>query len=1386
MTQQRQPPSPDETASRNAEAVTSAWGKNAVVLSYAAPSSSSWLRRLAGKVVDDKFFPLLLYADPEKLDYILLFAGIIGAICSGFPFPFLGILFGKLVDDINSSACAEGPPANLESMVRKKVIAVTCVAVANFSLIYLYMGCWTLFGERLVRRLRTRYLSALLRQEAAFFDGLPAGEVASRLDTDLQTIQAGVSEKVGIYLASLSYFLAAYVVAFITDARLAIILFALVPTYYVMVKVGNHFTGKYTNAVADAVADASSIASECLSNIQIVHAFGLESRLEAIFTGHLLKAQPAAIRNFITAACQLGFLYFVAYSANAVAIWQGSMQIGDAIAQKSDFTIGHVYTCILVLIDASFILTQVSPFMQIFSSAAVSAQKLFDTIDRTSEIDGTSDFHGQILPTFRGNIEFKHVSFVYPSRPDAQVLDGLTLSVEAGKVTAIVGSSGSGKSTLASLIPRVYDVTGGEVSVDGLGVKELNTRYLRSNIAVVEQNPALFDASILENIAFGLVGSPRRDHLYLQPALLNGSLEGAVKAAQKGRALDHPTDPAVQKIIALVQDAAGRASVMEFADRLEHGLATQVGVGGRQLSGGQKQRVAIARALVRDSPVLILDEATSALDSISEKKIQAALEESCKGKTLVVIAHRLSTIKNADTIMAMAKGRVVEQGTYSELLEKDGLFASLVRLQDIEKETNKAAVADLVDVPSGSAAGDKSDNGPSDKELDEKAEMGDIDLDSDGEDLPLLESDPAYKTEKEEEPLQAKQHSFVSTFIRVVGLARKWRIYIWIGSIAAIVVGGSHSGEALIFGNMIGAINPCREEAFVRRAGIVFSRLFFLLAVVEFSGAVARGSAFGFVAEKLVVKTRVLTLRSLLSQDVAWHESAGRTPDKLLGYLTTDTTSLSGMTGSVLGISFSIIVSLVLGVTISHFVAWKIAIVLLATVPVLLASGYLRLRMLARFHEKHTAAFTQSVAVAKEAVDCIRTVAAFSLEDLALHAYRRALHAPYAATLRAITLGNFWLALSYSISNLVYALAYWWGAKLTANATYSQTQFFIVLPALLFSSQACGQFFSLAPDMSRAGVAARRILELIEQGPKGPLQPPPPPAQPDDSVTASFKAYDEDSASDDDNDDEEAALGLPLKQLPSPTTSPTAQGIAIAFNNVRFSYPSRPGTEALKGLTLNIRANTFAALTGPSGSGKSTAFALIERFYAPDSGTVTLDGVMASASARAAIALVPQECALFDGSVAFNIGLGSAGSQAPTQAEIEAAARAANVHDAIAALPAGYATRCGARGSQFSGGQRQRLAIARALVRRPRLLLLDEPTSALDAESEAVWQETLGQVVRGSGVTVVVIAHRLATIRKAHCIFYVDGGVCVDSGGHDELLRRNEMYRRSVLLQTLS
>lgn len=299
------------------------------------------------------YFRLLFTSNPEPLDYILLVVGAITSTAAGVPFPLLFILLGQLVDDLNSASCStSSDSSSITGDVAQKVLLVVYVTIANFFLIYIHTGCWSLLGERLVRRLRKSYLDILLRQEVAFFDKMPAGEVASRLDVDLQTIQTGTSEKVGLLISSISYFVASYVVAFIKSARLAGMLFSLVPAFLLMALVGGHYTQKYASKVSDHVAAATAIASKGLSNMPLIQAFGASSRLEAVFAGHLKLAKKEGIMKAFVASIQLGTLYFIAYSANALAFWQGSKEIAESVDNPgSGTTVGAVYTVIFVLVD---------------------------------------------------------------------------------------------------------------------------------------------------------------------------------------------------------------------------------------------------------------------------------------------------------------------------------------------------------------------------------------------------------------------------------------------------------------------------------------------------------------------------------------------------------------------------------------------------------------------------------------------------------------------------------------------------------------------------------------------------------------------------------------------------------------------------------------------------------------------------------------------------------------------------------------------------------------------------------------------------------------------------------------------------------------------------
>lgn len=991
-------------------------------------------------------------------------------------------------------------------------------------------------------------------------------------------------------------------------------------------------------------------------------------------------------------------------------------------------------------------------------------------------IDSSSPEGTKLDAPIKGAVSFKDITFAYGSRPDRPVLKNVSFECPAGKYTALVGLSGSGKSTIAGLTARLYDPVEGTVFLDGHDLRDLNIRNLRSHMSLVQQEPSLLDRSILENIALGLVNSPQGDHQRFQSILLGPSLSQIAAKVRDGEALDACAQSFGQDtadIIAAVRAAAGLADAANFIDNLEFGYGTSVGTGGKLVSGGQRQRIALARAIVRDPQILILDEATASLDSVSERRIQTAVEALAKDRTVIAIAHRLSTIKNADNIIVMSQGKILEQGNHLELMALNGNYASMIRLQDINQQ-------DKEDLPSLTSTA----KGDGDAALSEKdsirggdakaaATAADGETSGDGEKRPkTTESDASAASaasaadEEAQESLDSNMTAgtVVKRFARMV---RPNLLALCIAMFAATIVGGNYTASGLIFGHTIGGFSPCNSKSEVIKTGLLFGGMYFMLAVVELFAYTFSWSGFGYVTEKLLYKIRVLSFRSLYQQNLHWHQTGGRTPSSLLSVITADAAAVGSFSGSIIGTIFSISVNCIVAIILSHILSWKIALVCLVTVPILLGAGVMQLHELAKFEQKHAGSFSKAVGITVEAVNSFKTISSLSLESEVMGCYKRTLAAPRKEMILATMYTDLWLAFAHAAGPLIYAFAYWWGSTRITKGEATETDFFIILVSMLVSAQLWGQVFTLAPEVSKARAAASRILSLLDKGSvqnlsvkesqllPGAYGEKDPEAEADASSRAAFRG--------------------------------DSRGSTVTFKNVHFAYPARPHISILRDMSFTIQAGQFCGLVGPSGAGKSTVMSMVQRMYAPTSGSVEIDGVDIGAredsSFRDDIALVPQDASLFEGTIRFNVGLGARKGVEASDEDIEAACRLANIHDTIVALPDGYNTECGPNGSRLSGGQRQRLAIARALVRKPRLLLLDESTSALDAESEKALQEGLEQAARG--ITVIAITHRLHTVRKADVIFVIEGGQVVEKGRHDELVETSELYRVNALQQML-
>ncbi|KJK75859.1 ABC transporter [Metarhizium anisopliae BRIP 53293] len=1297
------------------------------------------------------FFRLPFAVQPTYIDVLLVVFGTLCAAAAGVPFPLMGVLFGQLVDDFNSATCAaqDGPGQDAfryESAINDKVIKTAWIGAIALVLIYCHLTSWGIISQRLARRLRNHYVAALLRQPPSFFDSRgSAGQVSSRLQNDIAAVQSATSEKVGTIITTFSFIITVFVIAFSTQPSLAGILISVMPVFLVSGILSSKYIGKFTKQQNESTSHASSIASEALSHIPVVHAFGAAARLEKMFVGHMASARKHAIAKVAVAAIQTGLLYFIAYCANALAFWQGSVRIADAVSDASNSSsIGQIYAIVYLLIDACVMLGGLAPLLPFLGAGVSAYQRLMEDIETPSPIDGTSDSGRPLSEGMDKTITFQNVTFEYSTRPGQPALREVSLEIPAGKHTAIVGLSGSGKSTIASLIARLYDPTSGTIEMGGQDLRELNVRSLRSSMTFVQQQPSLFDSSILENIALGLVNSARPEHQHLKPLLARPELALAASKGKEAITWASSQGSGFAEIVQLVRQAAEKADAANFIDRLTSGYGTSVGPRGTSVSGGQRQRIALAQALIRDPEILILDEATASVDSASEQKMQAAIEQAAASgkRTVISIAHRLSTIQGADNIIVLEAGEVVERGTYAELMAvQGGKFAHLVQLQKLSATSSSAG-----EVESRSSASLADVN-----EKLEETTAGNAETDK-------KKAATESTEETSEEADGTVPQPFSSVLRGISWLVRPSLGWVLMALMAAAIVGATFSGSGLIFGYTVSALNPCQSTVErILSMGRFFGGLIFMLGAVELIANFLAWWGFGIIGERILYALRQLSFRSLLQQKLEWHTSEGRTPSRLLSIITKDCMAIGSFSGSTFGTVFAICVNIIIAVVISHVYAWKIALVTLVTIPILLGSGFMQLRMLARFEERHQEAFSTANALAAEAIQSIRSVATLSLESTYMVSYKRLLEPPAKQIVRSAAQTNILLAISHTISTFVNGLTYWWGSQLIMRGEYTQRDLLIILVAMLTSAQLWGTMFTLAPEFSRARLAISRVMAIVHMGSGLPDSS----RKPDAEATAETKD-------------------------PDPTAASGKTGATVVFDRVSFAYPGNRDASVLDNVSFTIKPKQFVGLVGPSGAGKSTIMNLVQRLYEPTAGAILIDGLDIASlpdSFRDGIALVPQDPALFDGTVLHNVSLGAVPGHEATAAEVEEACRVANIHDEIMALPDGYNTQCGPSASRLSGGQKQRVAIARALVRRPRLLLLDESTSALDAAGEAALQRGLQRASRDT--TVLAITHRLHTVLRADMIFVVEGGRIVDQGRHADLVETNESYRLNAMQQML-
>ena len=564
---------------------------------------------------------LLAYAGPYKSFVYLAIAGIVIEAAAG------GV-FTKLIEYITDVTFIE---KNTSETLKLALVIIAIFIIRGFAG---YIADYNMAkaGRGIARDFRTEVLSKYLHMPGAYFDREPVPTMQVRLGSDSEQVAQAVIDAAKVMLQQSGQVIACLVVMFLTSWQVTLSVLVMAPPLaWIMDKVGRRYR-RYSHRIQESSGDLMLAADESLSNQQEVKVYGAQSsehrRYQALADHYRNLALKVESTRSISSA--------VVQTMGAIGLALLLLVAGHEAA-KGRLTAGGFVALMLAMSAMIPSLKQLTNVQNMLQRGIASAERLFAIIDAGNEKD-TGTLH---IERVRGEIEFRHVSVRYPDQQKDALTD-ISFTAKPGTVTAIIGRSGSGKSTLIKLLPRFYEPDAGVITIDGIPIDDIALKDLRRQIALVGQQVMLFDGTIAENVAYGEMADKPAD-----------SLEQAIRGA----------------------------NAMEFVEQLPEGMQTRIGTKGGRLSGGQRQRLAIARAMLKDAPILILDEATAALDNESERLVQDALNQLMPDRTTLVIAHRLSTIENADQVLVLDHGKLVEQGTHQELLAKDGLYSHLYRMQ---------------------------------------------------------------------------------------------------------------------------------------------------------------------------------------------------------------------------------------------------------------------------------------------------------------------------------------------------------------------------------------------------------------------------------------------------------------------------------------------------------------------------------------------------------------------------------------------------------------------------------------------------------------------------------------------------------------------------------
>ena len=1215
--------------------------------------------------------PMKLYCHLSgKLEILFMILGFIGSICSGASGPIISLLNGSTVNNFRNSAYIRENNTSMMELFKdeidEKVRIYLIMGVAMFFSNFLMTFMWALSALRQMHHLKEKYFATILKQEQGWFDENNAYEFSTKVQAQLEQIELGVGDKFGVIILLTAQFIAGLIVAFITSWKLTLVMLVVTPftivSFIIMMK-----TLKSSIILSRKTFEkAGGVAEEILYNIKTVASFvNFEFEMQR-FNALIDEVHGYNVDKAFKLGRSVGAAIAFSHSSFAIALLYGRKLIIDKeISSRTGepFTVGDILVAVFSTLLAIMSISNIAPNIKIIQESALASSDYFTLYERVPKINLSESVLKPPKNEISGKVEFKNVSFIYPSDKNKRlILNNLNLTFEPGKKIALVGESGCGKSTIVNLIERLYEPTEGEILINNIPIHKYDIEYLRSFIGYVQQEPVLFNQTIMDNIIFG-----------------------------REKILKEIGDP-----ITLVKNACEDSHATEFINKNPDKYNYIVGIKGSKLSGGQKQRIAIARAILCQPKILILDEATSALDNKSEKEVQIALDNISKRNiTTIIIAHRLSTIQNADCIYAIRDGEVCEIGTHEELLEKNGYYAGLVKSQ----------------------LNDNKNDGLSSKKLSKK--------NSDHLFRKLSSQNEDEKTDLTE---YSNEKDVKIQYTKLFGLLKNNKFNTFLGIIASLGGGIITVFSGWVLGKGINGLSGTDNEQ-INKQGKKWGLIFFCVALGFGLFIFIKILKLDTVGSVISSEMRKEVIKKYLQLHVGFYDWDENSPGALLTRLSIDTTQLNAIILTIVGDAVTTLGILIFGLGLSSYYDYRLTLITLCFLPFIVSSQILvnRARRGGRDGEKKMD--IEAGAVLSECVINTKTIYSFNFQKPAVQMYLKILEAEKKNFLRDSLIQGILLGLGVFCSFASNATVFNYAGYYIRNNSLTYKDMIFVINICSTMSQGLSNGLRGIADFSKAKKSCISVFRIL-------------------NTPSEINAF------------EDANKGKKLANK--------IEG-KIEFKNVSFYYPTKPNQKILNNLSFIIEPKKKVGLVGYSGCGKSTIIQLLERFYDVTEGQILIDDIDIRDynlfDLRKNIGLVSQEPVLFKRNVYENIRYGNLDAN---KEEVYSAALSAKIEKFF------NDKELGTKEDPVSGGEKQRLAIARAFLKNPAILLLDEATSALDKESEIAVQKSIDELQKKR--TSIAVAHRLSTIIDSDIIFVIESGKIVEQGKHEELLKLGKKY----------